>query len=239
VDASENYITGTGAAVDILDGLGLPHALPHTARETPVEVVWPPDAEWVEVLNGLLTAPGFYPQFPDRTGQIRTGPLQDVSLRTPDVTYTDHDFLLADPIRFTTVTREFANKIVAIMGDPNQAPLVATAVNDDPSSPVSTVTLGRTIRRTVNRDDAANQDALNEIAASILRDEAGLSEQIEIATMPDPRRNVREVYAISHSLYPELAGNWKVISWRLDLKNGGRMRHTLSRARRTLVTVSE
>lgn len=229
VAAAENYITGTNAVRDILDDLGLAHALPTTALTLPVARTWPAGTPWLRIVNDLLHAAGMYSLWFDASGIARTRAYDDLSTRTPDVTYTGEDFVLI-PITEEAETTRLANQVVAIVDDPSRAPLTSVKTNADPDSPISTVSLGRTITKVI-QSDAADQTTLDAIAENYLRNEAGLYRRATLLTSIDPRREAHEVYELTvDGVYA--AERWWARNWRVQLSIGAQHQHTLGKVER-------
>jgi hypothetical protein len=233
IDSGENYFTGTGAIADILDDLGLEHALPAVTATLPASKTWPSTATWRDICNFLTDGVNHYAIKPDAAGKFRTQPRLDLSTRTPDVIYQDTDWLLI-PIQRSPDTSRFANKIIATCDNPL---LSSVALNDDPDSPISTVSLGRTITRRIPVDAVADQTTLDAIAAQYLRDAANVYERVAIETHPDPRREANEVYALTvddlwdGALYA--AQDWEV---ELASKPNPRMKHNVGKVAPVVVS---
>lgn len=229
VAASANYVTGANAVKAILDDLGLSHALPNTALTLPVARTWPAGTPWLRIVNDLLHAAGMYSLWFDASGIARTRAYDDLSTRTPDVTYTGDDFVLI-PITEESETTRLANQVVAVVDDPSRAVLTSVKTNADPDSPISTVTLGRTITRVI-QSDAADQTTLDAIAENYLRNEAGLYRRGTLLTSIDPRRDAREVYELTvDGVYA--AERWWARNWRVQLTIGAQQQHTLGKVER-------
>ena len=233
VAAAENYITGANAVRDILDDLGLAHALPTTSLTLPVARTWPAGTPWLRIVNDLLHAAGMYSLWFDASGIARTRAYDDLSTRTPDVTYTGDDFVLI-PITEEAETTRLANQVVAVVDDPSRAVLTSVKTNADPDSPISTVTLGRTITRVI-QSDAADQATLDAIAENYLRNEAGLYRRATLLTSIDPRRDAHEVYEMTvDGVYA--AERWWARNWRVQLSIGAQHQHTLGKVERVVAS---
>lgn len=229
VAAAENYVTGANAVKAILDDLGLSHALPNTSLTLPVSRTWPAGTPWLRIVNDLLHAAGMYSLWFDASGIARTRAYDDLSTRTPDVTYTGDDFVLI-PITEEAETTRLANQVVAVVDDPSRAVLTSVKTNADPDSPISTVTLGRTITKVI-QSDAADQTTLDAIAENYLRNEAGLYRRGTLLTSIDPRRDAREVYELTvDGVYT--AERWWARNWRVQLTIGTQQQHTLGKVER-------
>jgi hypothetical protein len=230
VASGANYITGTNAVKAIFDSFGLAHAFPATTRTLPVDMTWPPGTPWATVVNDLLHGAGMYSHWFDASGVGRSQLLDDLSRRAADVEYSGDDFVLI-PIREEAETTRLANQVIVVVDDPNRAPLSSVATNDDPDSPVSTVTLGRTITKVIQADAAADQATLDERAQRELQESASLYRRATLLTSIDPRREGREVYELTVEGVYE-AEKWWVRNWAVELKPAAQMRHTLGRVER-------
>lgn len=230
VAAGENYLTGSGAVVDILNAAGLLHALPSTSLTLPVARTWPPGTPWLTVVNDLLNGANMYQLAFDANGVARTRARTEMTSRTPDVVYSGHDFVLI-PVEEEAETTRLANRVIAVVDDPSRPPLSSVATNEDPDSPISTVTLGRTITKVIQADAAADQTTLDEIARNYLQREAGLYRRATLVTSIDPRREANEIYEITvDGVYA--AERWWARNWAVELVIGAQMRHTLGKVER-------
>lgn len=233
VAASANYLTGTNAVRDILNDLGLAHALPTTTLTLPVARTWPAGTPWLRVVNDLLHAAGMYSLWFDAQGVARARAYDDLSTRTPDVTYTGEDFVLI-PITEDSETTRLANQVVAVVDDPSRSPLSSVKTNADPDSPISTISLGRTITKVLN-SDAADQTTLDAIAENYLRNEAGLYRRAAILTSIDPRRDAHEVYELTvDGVYA--AERWWARNWVVQLTIETKQKHTLGKVERVVAS---
>jgi hypothetical protein len=231
IAAGQNYITGTNAAKAICDAFGIPNVLGTTSLTLPSTQTWPPGTPYATILNWCLTGCGFYSAKADRYGVIRSRPNMDASQRPADVTYTDVTWLTGDIVENIDTTR-FANQIIAMRNDPSGGLLVSVATNDDPDSPISTVTLGRTISKPMNFDNAADQTTLDGLALNALRDASYAYRTTDIQTQLDPRREAFEVYALTDALGGYEADLWLARKWSFSLRTQpptGVMKHTVSK----------
>jgi hypothetical protein len=176
--------------------------------------------------NGLLDGIGYYQLYATRTGVLSTREREDLADRSPDVVYTDDDFVLDDVIT-TGGPNIHYNQIIAVVNDPERAPLYSVKTNSDPASVISTVSTGKTFTRQVNVEKAANQAALDKIARQYLREEANDLRHAKITTSLDPRRENHEVYEIHIEDLEETSEVWRAQSWRLPLQVGGKMTHEI------------
>ncbi len=227
VASGQNYITGTNAVGAILTNQGLTYALPTTTLTLPVDLSWPPGTPWATIVNDLLQGAGMYSHWFDASGICRSRSRDALATRTADVTYTGDDFVLI-PITEEAETTRLANQVIAVVDDPNRAPLSSVATNDDPSSPVSTTVLGRTITKVIRAESAADQATLDTLAQRALEESASLYRRATLLTSIDPRRDAHEVYELTVSgVYT--AQKWWCRNWRVDLAVGAQMQHTVAK----------
>lgn len=115
-----------------------------------------------------------------------------------------------------------ANVFVVVADSPRRSDsLRATASNDDPNSPISTVHLGRIMAEVTVLEDAPSQEALQR-CADRLRDESLLSAQtVEFYTKPC-LCPAGSLVALEH---PQLSGLYREQGWLMELGQESRMKH--------------
>lgn len=231
VASGTNYGTAVAAVVAACNP-ALRLTLAPTTKTTPLKMQWPVGTPWLKVLtdegNGLLDGIDYYQPWADRYGVIRSREREDLSQRSPDVTYTGEDYVTEEPLQ-EQVPDVHYNQVVALVEDPQRGRMSSVATNRDPTSPISTVSTGRTVTKLLPAQRAADQTTLDKIARRALRDEATALVQLAITTVPDPRRDAHEVYALTVDELVPPAATWRAQSWRLQLAPGGAMTHQLRR----------
>lgn len=230
IDAGENYLTGTNAAADILTAQSIPFALPTTDKVLPAPQSWPPGTPWLVIVNWLLDRVNLYQLACDASGVARTRVRDEMSGRTPDVTYSGEDLLLI-PIEEEAETTRLANQVIAVVDDPAQPPLSAVVTNNDPSNPISVAALGRVITRVIPVDGAPDAPTIEAIARNYLEREAGLYRRATLLTSIDPRREANEIYEVNaDGVY--VAERWWAQNWAFELTIGTQMVHTVGKVER-------
>lgn len=214
-------------AAGILDAHGLPHALPVSDITTDKELPYEPGATWLRILNDDLMAAGMYTVWPRGVdAKFVTRLPGDIASRTPDAFYDLLGFIDDGDIDEEPDMNRFANRITVIS---QTAGLSAVAVNDDPASPVSTVTLGWTkAKDPITADSVTSQAVLDERAQRELREATSQYVRLSLTTRPDPRRDAFEVIRVDGGDRFETA-NWYVRNWRIDLGEDQTMTWALSR----------
>ena len=234
VASGQNYITGTNGVKSIIDAYGLKNVLPNTSSTLPADITWPPGTPWLQVVNDLLHGVNMYSVWFDTEGNALSRTRDDLSDRTPDVTYTSDEFIMA-PFEDEQDTTRFANQIVAVVNDPNRAILYSTKTNSDPDNPISTVTLGRTITKVLHPNTIADQTTLNNYALTELQQSAAVYKRSTIQTPIDPRRGAHEVYSLVIDGVAE-SETWWARNWTFECKVGGTMKHTLGRVHKLVAS---
>lgn len=214
-------------AATVLDNLGLLHALPTSSITASKDVSFEPGRTWLDIVNDDAQAAGMYTIWPRASdARFTTRIPGDIASRTPDAAYDLLGFILAEPIKLATDLNRFANRVVVTS---TSAGLSAVAVNDDPSSEVSTVALGWTKSKTFVADAVDNQTVLDDRAARELREATSAYMRLGLTTHLDPRREPFELITVDGGDRFG-ANDWYVRNWRMDLSEGGqRMTWELSR----------
>ena len=131
-----------------------------------------PSDTWLTFLTDLI-ATAKYTYSLDELGRILFSPKQDTASLQPVWTYTDDN----SSILYPDVTMQHdiygIPNVVEVVYTNDSGYMYATAVNDDPNSPISTVSRGRKITHRVTDPEFSGiptQEQLNEYAVQLLRD---------------------------------------------------------------------
>lgn len=221
------------AALGVFEGLGLPAIIPGTALITPSIFVWPPATSYATIVTELLVGANYYPPWVDTNGIWRSRERIDPVSETPAVRYgTDAEpRMVVGEAAWTRTpqTGRFTNRAVVATEDVARAPASVEAVNNDALSRISVVNTGITQTEEINGDRACDQTTMIAIARYTLLDADGRSTIGALETFSDPRRDAHEVYRLKIEDV-ENESVWRVGSWTLDLKPGGRQQHKLELA---------
>lgn len=107
-----------------------------------------------------------------------------------------------------------------------EAPLVATAVNDNPQSPLSVTRRGRRLATVIRVDNVASQRELNNYARRMRDNSVSRGEVIQVQTALHPGYGAFDVTAIN---YGDTVAICTETAWEMELRTGGTMTHTLER----------
>lgn len=120
------------------------------------------------------------------------------------------------------------NVITRYLTTPERETMSATYVNDNPTSLLSTVSRGRRIVDVERMDDIADQETLNQYVRRIAMEKM-VYQTIKFDTALMPGHEYRDCIMIRNDEL-ELTGKYVETAWSMDLKVGGKMRHTCRRA---------
>ena len=185
---------------------------------------WDIGTEFLEIINDLLGEINYNPIFADFSGVIRA-----TKYRAPTISGVTHSYTEGrDSVIRADYDSELdrfgvANVFIVICDSPEfETALRAEAVNADPASPYSTVSLGRRVPHIERVDNTPNQAALQDTADRLRSESMQTSERIEITTAPQPDHEANETLLVQVG---ELAGVYRETGFEFDLSPGGQMKH--------------
>ena len=218
--AIENILTGCGISLVL--------AMPSTA-------VLAEDREWMtgtsklEIVNELLSEINYNPLWFNADGAAVLEPVSVPSVDNIEHTLDSDSVqsLLLPQITRQTDVYNAPNVFVCVCSNVDKSgPLVATAINNNPQSPLSVMRRGRQIVKVENVKNIENQDALDALAAR-MRDESMIGgETITVTTALLPGFGVADVTALH---YKDLSAICIEKAWEMQLGVGGNMKHTLKK----------
>lgn len=187
----------------------------------------------LKIINDLLKEINYAPLWFDARGVAVLRPIA-----TPSARNIDH--ILSDRPRrpgeekierllpgYTRKTDAYStpNVFICVCSNPDKdGVMVATSVNDNPSSPVSTVSRGRRICQKVQLNNIASQEALQQYADNLRNESMTSSETFSVTTALLPGWGVSDVTAIHYKDIDEICTEE---SWSMELRLGGVMKHDL------------
>jgi len=107
------------------------------------------------------------------------------------------------------------------------APLMSTAVNDNPMSSLSVFKRGRRITEVLRVTNTPNQQALDAYVQQVCQNSMLAAETVTISTANVPNHGVYDTVAVLH---PDLDGLFQEVSWSMILAPGQTMIHKLRRS---------
>lgn len=182
---------------------------------------WEIGTSYLDIVNQLLGEINYADLWFDAEGCARVEP-------PGDGTKVKHSYLADEAsvldAAYTIESSAFSsyNVFTAVVSSPDlEAPLVATASNDDPLSPLSTVNRGRIPMPVIRLDSMAGEDALREYVER-LRNQSVVSTQtviFETAVIP---HGVGDFIYLNHH---QAKGVWEETEWTIRMGPGGTMTH--------------
>lgn len=227
------------AADGLIEARGFISEIAALGRFTPNGFSWPATASVADVVRDILAGVNYYPAWFDGVGRAQATERVDPIAITPAVSYggaSDPPMIVdVDVPRRRQATRQ-PNRCTVKVDDPRRPPFAAYAVNNDPGSPSSVASTGRT--QPADRDIPTMIDAptAEDFASVEILVAAAGGTEMTITTRPDPRRTGHEVYAVTLPGFED-ATPWLVLSWHMDLSPAGRMTHILGPIEPVAVTV--
>jgi len=179
----------------------------------------------IEVVNKLLDSCGYTPLWTDANGVFRSSPYILPSDRSTDYTYQDDDL----SVIYNGIDEELdlfntANYFIVIQSNVEQAPLWASKANNDPTSPLSTVSTGRRIVDYREVDNLPTQADVEAYVDRLYQETTMAYEKIKFKTALMPIHEYQDCLRV---IYSELEINDRYIetAWRMPLRVGGTMEH--------------
>ncbi len=195
---------------------------------------WDIGTTYLTIINQLLGEINYSDVWFDGRGLAHLSPYKTPSADRIDHAYSASDLRGAEPIApdHSDEADYFnaPNVFVRICSNPDlTADMVATSVNDSPTSSISTFRRGMRIVDVQQLDNIASQAEL-QAAADRAKNESMLSARtISFATLNEPGHGIGDTISIDD---PLLSGIYEETGWTLTMATGQLMQHT---AKRTVI----
>lgn len=219
----------TTAAESVISGAGLASAVTPSALTLPAAMEWEPGTSKLRIVNDLFSAINYQSATADELGVIVGRPYQSPTVRSIEYTYADGSASVRrGAARQTLDLFAVPNVWVLVKSDPDQAALVSTYTNDDPLSPTSTVSRGRSIVDFRTEQDAADQSTLDAKAARLAFEASQVFEAVAFDTAAMPMHGDADMLRLE---VPGLAISARYVeqTWALPLATGAMMSHKARR----------
>ncbi|HMM32269.1 MAG TPA: hypothetical protein PKB13_10885 [Clostridia bacterium] len=191
---------------------------------------WEIGTDYLTIINALLSEVNYDPLWFDLRGVARLQKTRQPTAENIDHTYkADEMSVIAPDCEKELDLYDAPNVWIVIVSNPDiAAPLMATAVNDNPASALSTVRRGRRIVGPIIKlDNIPSQAALQEYVDNVKAESLLSTETAHFSTAPMPVHGVGDVLALRH---PALSGIYKETGWSITLEAGTQMQHTVKKA---------
>lgn len=189
---------------------------------------WPVGTSVLTVINQLLSEINYRAAWVDLTGTVRLTKYTAPAPENIQHTYVQGEYsIVSGDVTATTDYFDKANVFRAVCSSPDlEAPLVATAENNDPDSPYSTVSLGVRILQEERVESVPDLATLQERAEIMLTKSLQTTETVEFVTALCPVHETWDTVALDLG---EITGIFAETEWSMVLDAAGEMRHRAER----------
>ena len=188
-------------------------------------------ANVLDTINELLREVNYTNIKVDEEGVYVAEPYIPQSEREPDYEYDSGDLsIIYKGVKNKIDNFNTPNKWVVIMSNPEVAPIKATAVNNDPNSPLSIVSRGRTITDVQRVDNISSISKLNSYLKQVVDSSTDGVQEVEFETALMPMHSIEDTLALKYS-QTDIEGKFIEESWSMNLKVGEKMLHRVRLAK--------
>lgn len=223
----------------LLEGAGLSrHQIADHPATLDKTTSWVAGTSRLQVINDLLNMIGYYTLSMTKDAYLASQPYVGDRNKAASVTYSTNPpskvQVVSSPIQHDTTPDRIANRIVVIGGTPPDDVIIGTAINNSPSSPTSTVSLGMTITKKYEGVQVADQEAADLIAQRNLDTASQEYNRLTIKTFPDMSVEPYSVYRLdirNSEGVPVAEGTWNQRGFSISFStsdDSGVMVHELS-----------
>lgn len=227
IPKGSNYI---GAINSILESAGITMAaIDACEKESQQDIEFAVGTPKIEAINKLLKAINYTDLYVDAYGVFRASEYVDPQIRAIETTYmTDKRSIVLPGAEEMLDVFNAPNKIVRYLENAEREQMIATAVNTDPASKLSTVSRGRVIVDVEAVFDIADQATLDAYVQRVAA-EKKIYQYVKFETAVVPNHEFLDCLYVDNK---DLAVSGKYIetAWHLDMEVGGTMSHTARKA---------
>lgn len=227
VPAGTNYIT---AVTDLLDSAALADQnLTPTGKTLPADVDWAPGTSKFQIINELLRAINYRPLWFDEDGQATASPYVTPDQQTSEYTYRDDvGSVLFPEMEQSLDLFAIPNQWILTVSEPDRSPLTFTYTNNNPGSPTSTASRGRTIVAPPQQVNAVDLGALEGLAQRRAFEASQVYETVNLTTGLMPMHSHEDVYTLAYSKMG-ITARFTEVEWSMELRANATMKHKIRR----------
>jgi len=194
----------------------------------PIDRIWDIGTTKLQIINDLLASINYNSLWFDGFGTAQVQPYVEPDSAPITFTYTNvgDESMFTPEVTSTLDLFSVPNYIVFTVSQPGRPVLTSTFTNDDPKSPVSIINRGRKIAQIDTSADVATQAELDALVKRAALNAANVYQSVEFTTPVMPIHENRDVLWLTHDGL-DLSGKFAEVSWKMDLKAGGSMTHTV------------
>ena len=204
-----------------------------STSKLPTAMEWEPGTSKLSIINDLLGAINYGSATYDEDGRFVGREYILPQNRTSQFRYaTDSESVITGDVTQTVDLFGVPNTWILVVSDPDRPPISGTYTNDNPLSPTSTVSRGRTVVDFRTEQNAPDQLTLDSKAQRLAFEASQVYEVIEFQTAIMPIHQNGDVYDLI--IDGILVDNkYSEHSWSMTLENGAAMSHKV----RKVITV--
>lgn len=193
------------------------------------------DQEWdagtskLEIVNTLLDSIGYTKLYFDEYGTPTAEEYVDPYQRMIDMSFIANEkSVISDSVQVSTNKFEVPNKFVRYTENVDSDYLISVYVNDDASSPYSTVSRGRLIVDSRSVHDIASQADLDAYTIKAAAEAMQAVETLTFSTINMPGHGYRDCMLVKIDQYG-IEGKYVETGWEMSLTSNGTMKHKCER----------
>ena len=236
IPAGENYVTRIQSML-VFCGIPVILATPTTETFKEDREDWDIGTSYLAIINELLGEINYNPLWFTPNGEAVLEPASVPLAENIEHTFSD----LPDDVSagateiirmLPSISRETdiykaPNVFTCVCSNPDKSgPMISTAENTNPQSPLSIPRRGRRIVKVVQINNIASQDELDRYAERLCNESMVSGEKIQVSTALQPGFGVADVVALK---FGEISSLCIERSYTMELAVGGTMQHTLER----------
>lgn len=214
----------------ILTSAGLPSSnISADSRTLPAAKEWDPGTPKYTIVNELMNALNYRSLFFDANGLPQAQPYRSPSEAAPLWRYEFGATSVTLPdVSHTLDLTSVPNAWVLVVSEPDREPLRSQYINTSPTSPTSTVNVGRTIVDYREGEEAANQATLDARVLRIAEAASQVYAQVEFTSTLMPIHGAGDVLVCDFGLDGGPA-RYRETSWKIKAQVGAPMEHKARR----------
>lgn len=223
-----NYIT---AITQIVSSAGIWKInLPHIESTLKTDREFEIGTSKLEAVNQLLQEINYTSIWVDELGNFTSNPYILPNDRIVEYSYKNDNMSIIIPDTSIEEIDLFSvpNKWVIVATNPETDPLVSRYTNESAGSPTSTINRRRNIVDYREVDDIANQSILDDYVRRIAYETTNIFGKFIFETAIMPHHSYMDSLFCEHTDLG-IANKYIETSWEMDLKAGGKMRHSARR----------
>lgn len=235
---TERYTIPTGtkyydAMVQILASAGITkYVIENDEKTLPTDKEYEPGTEKLAILNDLASDLGFTQFWVDEYGYFRTSRYRPPEAQTTDYIYEDDEISVIYPGTEEEMDLfNLPNVFVVTVANPDtEEEFVSVVENTNPEHPRSIPNLGRRVVRVEEKDNIADQEALDAYTERIAQEASQIFGKIRFETAIMPFHSYGNILQFKNRTLG-INNKYFETSWSMNLEPGASMTHE---ARRTV-----